>query len=335
VLRSVDPGQTVGRFVVERRLAGGGMSDLYLAHLPGSAVPVLLKLPLPQLLDDPAARQRFEREGAALRRLDHPGVQRLLETGQTATRPFLALEYVDGESLRDVVRRQGRLPATEVRRLGAAIAGTLEYCHARGVVHRDLKPDNVILAGADRRPVLIDLGAVLLEGAKRITFAGLTPELGTPEYMAPEQVRGARGDARTDVYALGTLLYELLSGAPPFAGRPGDGAVQVMRRHLEDDPPGPAAPDAGDDLRGVLARALRRNPAARFQTAGELAAALADPAAAVARGDVRPGWPVPRTAAGSTWRTYVGYFLAALVVLLVVLLVGLLAGGLVPHQGGG
>src|SRR5919202_553825 len=265
----------VGPFRVERLLARD----------PRTGDRVLLKLPAPEVLGDVAAHSRFEREGAALRRLDHPGVQRWIESGQAGLRPYVALEYVAGGSLRDVLRRRGRLPPDEAIAMARQLAEALAYCHAHGVVHRDLKPDNVILTG-DGRPVLIDFGSVLLEGAKRLTFSGLSGELGTPEYMAPEQVRGKRGDARTDVYALGILLYELLTGQPPFSAAGGEGAVQVMRRHLQESPAPPAGAALTPAQRGVLARALRRDPEERFQTMAEFAAALADPEDAVARGAV-------------------------------------------------
>src|SRR5438094_1426372 len=208
----------VGPFEVERLLARGGMGEAYLARDPRTGRRVLLKLPAPEVLGDVAAHARFQRESEALRRIEHPGVQRWIESGQAGLRPYVALGYVEGESLRDVLRRRGRLPVDEALAIARQIADALAYCHAHGVVHRDLKPENVILAAAGR-PVLIDFGSVLLDGARRLTFSGLSGELGTPEYMAPEQVQGKRGDARTDVYALGTLLYELLTGQPPFPAK--------------------------------------------------------------------------------------------------------------------
>jgi serine/threonine-protein kinase len=320
---------------VERLLARGGMGEAYLARDPRSGDRVLLKLPAPEVLGDVAAHARFQREGAALRRLDHPGVQRWIESGQAGLRPYVALEYVEGESLRDVLRRRGRLSADEAIAIARQLAEALAYCHARGVVHRDLKPENVILTG-DGRPVLIDFGSVLLEGAKRLTFSGLSGELGTPEYMAPEQVQGKRGDARTDVYALGTLLYELLAGRPPFAAGEGEGAVQVMRRHLEDSPAPPAGAGLSAAQSGVLARALRREAGERYPSMDAFAVALGDPEGAVARGEVEPGWPIgsgQRTSASwstaldepQSWRDWARYVLVAVAALLCLVLVGFAA----------
>ena len=327
--------EKIGPFEVERLLARGGMGEAYVATDSRNGRRVLLKLPAPEVLGNVAAHERFAREGDALRRLDHPGVQHWIESGRAGLRPYVALQYVEGTPLRDVLRNRRCLPVPEAVGTAHALAEALAYCHARGVVHRDVKPDNVILT-PDGRPVLIDFGSVLLEGAKRLTFSGLSGELGTPEYMAPEQVQGKRGDARTDIYALGTLLYELLTGEPPFPGAYGEGAIHIMRRHLEDTPAPPKAPDLSPALAGVLAHALRRDPDERFQTMEAFAAALADPDAAVARGEVSPGWTLAagqRTAASwsasldepQSWRDWARYAAVAAAALLGLVLIGILA----------
>jgi serine/threonine-protein kinase len=301
------------------------MGEAYLAYDPRDGREVLLKLPSATVLGDVAAHVRFERESDALRRLNHPGVQRLIDAGSQGLRPYIELEYVPGETLRELLRRRGCLAVEAAQHIAAALAEALAYCHQHGVVHRDLKPENVMLR-ADGQPVLIDFGSVLLEGARRLTYAKLSAELGTPEYMAPEQVQGRRGDARTDVYALGTLLYELLTGQPPFAAHPGDSAVQVMRRHLQETPPEPGAPGLSPALLGVLGHSLGRAPAERFQTMADFHAALLDPGSAVERGEVIPGWP-PGHGHGTTipwdapldepqslreWLRYVAWALATL-----------------------
>jgi serine/threonine protein kinase len=334
------PQQHIGPYAIERLLARGGMGELYLGRDPRAGALVLLKLPSPELLGDVAAHARFEREEQALRRLHHPGVQRWLDSGRDGLRPYVVLDYVEGETLRERLRRTGPLPVEEALRLGLALAEALAYCHEHGVVHRDLKPENVVLT-PEGRPVLIDFGSVLLEGSRRLTFAQLSGELGTPEYMAPEQVQGRRGDARTDVYALGTLLYEALAGRPPFAAHPGESAVQIMRRHLEDVPPPIDRPDVSEALKGVLAKALARDPAARFQTMAAFREALQDPPAAVARGEVIAGWPVlPAPAPAVPWagpldeprslRDWLRYCAVAALALAALVLIGLLAAQLRP-----
>jgi serine/threonine-protein kinase len=291
----------VGRFVVERLLARAGMGEAYLARDPLTGGAVLLKLPRTELLDDVAVQARFEREAEALRRLRHPGVQRWIDCGWDGRRPFVALEYVEGETLRCTLQRRGRLVVSEALALAIDLADALACCHRHGVVHRDLKPENVIVTPAGR-PVLIDFGSAILAGARRLTFSQLTGELGTPQYMAPEQVQGRRGDRRTDVYALGTLLYELLAGHPPFAPRAGESAVHVMRRHLEEVPLPPAAEGLDELLQGAIARALRRDPDDRFQTMEAFRHALADPQAAATRGDIWPGWTGwPAVSPGPPW----------------------------------
>ncbi len=326
---------TVGPFQPERLLARGGMGEAYLATDTRSGRRVLLKLPAPEVLGNVAAHERFAREGEALRRLNHPGVQHWVEAGRAALRPYVALQYVEGTPLRDVLRARRRLPPAEAAGITRALAEALAYCHARGVVHRDVKPDNVIVTPAGR-PVLIDFGSVLLEGAKRLTFSGFSGELGTPEYMAPEQVQGKRGDARTDVYALGTLLYELLTGQPPFPAAAGEGAVHVMRRHLQDTPAPPKIPGLSPALAGVLARALRRDPEERFRTMEAFAAALTNPEAAVASGEVTPGWTLVAGQRAATswsasldepqsWRDWARYAAIAIATLMGLVLLGILA----------
>jgi eukaryotic-like serine/threonine-protein kinase len=285
----VGQGERIGPFTIERQLAMGGMSEAYLAHGPDGRA-VVLKLPSAALLGDVAALARFKREGQALRQLDHPGIQRVIETGQSGRRPYLALEYVPGETLRAALERRKRFPVAEAVAVASALADALAHCHAHGVVHRDLKPDNVVLRGPEM-PVLIDFGAALVEGARRLTFASFSGELGTPEYMAPEQVRGGRGDARTDIHGLGTVTYELLTGSAPFEARPGESAIQVMTRHLTEVPAAPDAQDLDPHLRGVLARSLARDPEHRFQDMKAFRAALLNPDAAVAAGETPPDWP--------------------------------------------
>jgi serine/threonine-protein kinase len=203
------------------------------------------------------------------RGLDHPGLQRLLS--DPATR-YMVLEYVEGEPLRSYLAAHDRLPVDEVQRIGLQLAESLEYVHRQGIVHRDLKPDNILI-GPDGRVTLTDFGIALRLASRRLTFSHLSNAAGTPDYMAPEQVRGERGDARTDVYALGCLLYELLTGRVPY---PAEDALEAMQRKVRTDPPlvRRLRPDAPVALEAILYRALRRRPDERYPSMSALAADL-------------------------------------------------------------
>jgi serine/threonine-protein kinase len=266
-------GDKVGDYTVVRRLGQGGMGTVYQATGPDGRR-VAVKVPFETLLDDPGTQARYEREQEISRALDHPGVQRLIETGHleaplgasgSARRvPYSVLEWIEGGLLREHLYEGRALHVDEAIGIAAQLCDALEYCHARGIVHRDLKPDNVFVAG-DGRVTLMDFGAALLEGARKITTVSLSSALGTPDYMSPEQVEGQRGDARSDVYSLGTMLYEMLAGRPPYRG---DTALAVMAQHVQSRPApvrthNRRVPPA---LEAVVDKALRRDPAERYQS---------------------------------------------------------------------
>jgi serine/threonine-protein kinase len=265
------PRYTVGEYVEERyqicgMLAEGGMSEVYRAVDTTTGRDVVLKVPHARIAGDLAAFNRYRREVDIAARLQHPGLQRLLSEPEA---PFIVFEYVEGESLRTYLKRHGSLPVDEVLRIGAQLADTLQYVHQQGVVHRDLKPENIII-GPDGRITLMDFGIALRQASRRLTFSHLTNAVGTPDYMAPEQVRGERGDERTDVYALGVVLYELLTGAVPY---PADEALEAMRKKVETDPPlvRRLRPEAPLELEAIIYRALRRRPDQRYPSMSEMA----------------------------------------------------------------
>jgi len=248
-----------GRYQIRALLAEGGMAEVYRAVDTSTGLDVVLKVPHISIAGDVAAFNRYRREIDIAHRLDHPGLQRLLSD---ANAPFMVFEYVEGESLRTYLSRHARLPIEEVLRIGRQLAETLQYVHEQGVVHRDLKPENILI-GPDGRVTLTDFGIALRVASRRLTFSHLTNAVGTPDYMAPEQVRGERGDARTDVYALGAVLFELLTGRVPY---PAEDALEAMRRKVETDPPlvRRVRPDAPVKLEAILYRALRRRPEQRY-----------------------------------------------------------------------
>ena len=258
------------RYQICALLAEGGMAEVYRALDTTSGGDVVLKIPNASTAGDLAAFNRYRREIDIAARLEHPGVQRLLSEPNAS---FMVFEYIPGESLRSYLRAHGPLPVDEVLRIGIQLAETLEYVHSQGVVHRDLKPENIII-GPDGRVTLADFGIALRQASRRLTFSHLTNAVGTPDYMAPEQVRGERGDGRTDVYALGVALYELLTGVVPY---PAADAIEAMRRKVETDPPlvRQLRPDAPLPLEAILYRALRRRPEQRYPSMVDMARDLA------------------------------------------------------------
>lgn len=244
-------------------MAQGGMSDIYRASDLLNGRDVVLKIPDQMLLGDPGQYERFQREMAVMNTLHHPAIQHGLESGTYNRTPYLVTELVEGESLREMIKKRAPMPPDEAVPLFRKIADGIAYIHQNDVVHRDLKPEN-ILVKADGQPVILDFGLALVKGGHRVTYANLTGTAGTPDYMAPEQIEGQRGDPRTDIYALGTILYEMLAGQPPFQG---DNPMAVMAQHLnapiprlDQIRPGVVSPQ----LAAVVTRALQRDPGARY-----------------------------------------------------------------------
>src|SRR5215831_18341140 len=215
------------RYRVVRELGEGGMAEVYQAIDSSTGDSVVLKIPHIALAGDLAAFNRYRREIEIGARLDHPGIQRLLSDPKL---PYMVLEFVDGQTLRAYIHEHAPLSVDKALQLTARLARTLEYVHNQGIVHRDLKPENILIT-PEGELKLADFGIALRLGSRRLTFSHLSNAVGTPDYMAPEQVRGERGDARTDVYALGVLLHELLTGKVPHPSE--EGALDAMRRKAE------------------------------------------------------------------------------------------------------
>lgn len=255
-------GDQFDRFQIRTHMAQGGMADIYRAYDLTTGKEVVLKIPNRMMIGDPAQYERFQRELAVMNELHHPSIQTGLGSGQYNRTPYLVTEFVDGKSMRDVVSEQAPMPADQAITLTRKIADGMAYCHEHDVVHRDLKPENILVT-SDGQPVIIDFGLALTKEARRVTYANLTPSAGTPDYMAPEQIEGQRGDKRTDIYALGTMLYELLSGHVPFMG---DNYQVVMQQHLQAAIPrlDQEKPDVSPQLAAVVTRCLQRNPDDRY-----------------------------------------------------------------------
>ncbi len=277
------PGDLLDHYRIEELLGSGAYAESYKATDTRDGRTVVLKVPDPALLAEPAAFQRYRREADVARRLRHPSVQGAIDAGESRTAPYLVLDYVDGVSLRKRVRSfGGPVPIDKIRDWGHQLAAGLAYLHGQGVVHRDLKPENILVTPDDRL-VIADFGTAALAGARRLTWKHLSESLGTPDYMSPEQVQGDRGDARSDVYSWGIMLYELLTGKVPFDG---DNFMAVMAGHLQGDPKPihKLRPDVAPQLEAVVTHAMRRHPEHRYPSAEALLADLdqldkVDPAA--------------------------------------------------------
>ncbi|HRI08354.1 MAG TPA: serine/threonine-protein kinase, partial [Nannocystaceae bacterium] len=243
---------------------------VYLARDRQLGEEVALKVIAGLGLTDPAAADRLRREASAARRISHPNVVRLHDLGEEGGLLFLSMEFVDGESLHQLLTRAGLLSPAQLRPIAAQICDALAAAHTAGVIHRDLKPANVLL-DRQQRVKLIDFGIARLAHSEGMTATGMV--VGTAEYMAPEQIRGGTVDARTDVYALGVILYQALTGRPPFVG---ETPIAVSLAHCTDPVPPPSTirgdlPPAWESL---ILRALAKDPRQRFQSMNEVRAAL-------------------------------------------------------------
>jgi serine/threonine-protein kinase len=256
-------GTAIGNFTVMHSLNSGGMGNVYLAR-DTSGNQVVLKFPHLSMMGDPAFYERYQREVKIGRALHHPAIQRVLEDGEFDGHPYFITEYIIGQSLRSSLNSHAPLPVEEALGVLDKLCQGVAYCHEQGVIHRDLKPENIMITPAGE-VVIIDFGIAWLRGARRITWAGLSTPMGTPDYMAPEQIQGKRGDARSDLYALGAIGYELLSGQPPYSG---DNPLAVMSQHLTGTlrPLAELNPAVPVTLDWVVQKALRRQPDARYQT---------------------------------------------------------------------
>jgi serine/threonine-protein kinase len=266
------------RYRIERLLGKGGMGAVYLAHDEVLTELVALKIISSAWATDEAAMvERFKREASAARKVSSPNVVRIHDLGEA--RPgllYLSMEYVVGRTLSDVIAARGLVPIADCVDIIAQICVGLAAAHDAGVIHRDLKPGNV-LVGERNAVKIIDFGLAKATAADGMTATGML--MGTPYYMSPEQVRGRRVDAASDLYSLGALAFHLVTGRPPFAG---DNAIAIGFAHLSEPVPSPRAlrPDCPVELDAAIVRALAKDPLARPASALELRASMTAPARA-------------------------------------------------------
>ncbi len=276
-------GKTLGKVRIDLLLARGGMAEVYLGMHTTLKRPVAVKLLKNQFQDDPELLDRFQREARAVAMLRHPNIVQVLDFDTIDSHPYLVMEYVPGVSLgaylRELHSRSEKLELSQIKSLIHALADALQYAHTTGIIHRDIKPGNILLNSrsapvekdkplpADVQPVLTDFGLVRFLNSPHQTATGLIT--GTPAYMSPEQARGETTDARSDVYSLGIVLYEILAGKVPFEA---DSTLGVLMKHINEPPP----PISGlsSKLQAVIDRALAKNPEDRFQTSTELSQAF-------------------------------------------------------------
>jgi serine/threonine protein kinase len=273
LMTTMEAGETLDHYRLQATVARSGMSTLYRATDLNSGRQVALKVPHAEMESDPILLERFKREQEIGQELDHPGVVKTYNSEQRS-RPYMVIEWVEGRLLRAILNEEGldnkgRLPIDRAVKITLGICDALDYMHKHGVVHRDLKPENVMVDGEDHIK-LIDFGIAMKEDARRLTFAGPSPMLGTPDYISPEQVKGQRGDQRSDIYALGAMLYEMVTGEPPFSG-PNPLAVMNERVLTDPKPARKLNVEISPQLQEILQRALERDPRHRYPTALEMA----------------------------------------------------------------
>jgi eukaryotic-like serine/threonine-protein kinase len=273
-MRDPSVGDRVDQYQLTDLLARSGMASIFKALDTESGQPVALKIPHVQYESDIVFSERFRREEETGQKLSHPNVVRILAPREKSG-VYMAMEFVEGKSLRALMNGKEPLPRDQALDIARQVLDALAYLHDNGVVHRDIKPENVLLTSAGQVKIL-DFGIALFAAERRLTWTGLSHTVGTPDYMAPEQIRGRRGDPRTDVYAVGMMLYEMLTCNLPFdAANPR--ALLKAKTAEEPRPPSYYVPGFDPSLEAIVLKAIERDPRHRYNSARQMLADLKDP----------------------------------------------------------
>jgi serine/threonine-protein kinase len=271
----VEVGQTLDdRFEITELVSRSGMASIFKAIDKKTGETVAVKVPFMQFESDPAFFSRFEREESIGKKLHHPYVLRIVPV-EEKSRPYIVMEFLQGRELRSVMRAVEKMPVKDALTIASRICEALEYLHSQNVIHRDLKPENIMLCD-DGSIRVMDFGIAKAAGLRRLTFAGFSAAMGTPDYMAPEQVKGKRGDARTDIYSLGAMLYEMVTGETPFEG---NNPYAIMNARLIGDPVAPRKhhPDLSPQVEEIILHAMERQPFDRYPNAAAMKTELDNP----------------------------------------------------------
>jgi len=269
----LEAGTQVDSYRIDAPVARSGMASIFRATDLRDSRTVALKIPHPDMEADPILFDRFKREAAIGERLDHPNVMRVF-ADEKQSRVYMVMEWCDGRLLRRILD-EGRISQDRAIRIAKEVLKALDYIHANGVVHRDLKPENIMVDENDHIK-LIDFGIAGDTASRRLTYANFTATLGTPDYISPEQVKGKRGDGRSDIYSMGVILYEMLTGKLPFSGPSPLAAMNDRLLNLP-VPPRVADPSVSPQLQEILYRALERDPKNRYSHASEFLRDLEHP----------------------------------------------------------
>jgi serine/threonine protein phosphatase PrpC len=324
----LQPGKTLDdRFFITETISRSGMATIYKATDLLTKTDVALKVPFMEFESDPGFYSRFEREEEIGLLLNHPYILKFHPV-EYRSRPYIVTEYVRGYTLAHLLNSVRPMPEKDAIKLASRMCDALAHMHQHGVIHRDLKPQNIMIC-FDGTIRILDFGIAKSAEGRRLTFAGFTPAVGTPDYMAPEQVKGKRGDEQTDIYSLGAMLYEMVAGAPPFASE-NENMFVIMNARVTGDPVAPRKrnPDLSEQVEEIILHAMEREPKKRYRSAAAMKEDLDNPGEVQMTGRCHHlKSPSPWKQAGNRKNLWIALGVAAGVTILVLLIL------LIMHRG--